>query len=325
MTAEALRNMKLKIGQGSLPEEKGSLQLFFGNQIIHNFYSVKGTGDAPKIDPVKDTIFYIFDMEAYNMTQNGAGGNGENGGSNQPVKPPKKYILPVCGILEGGSEDYSNNSYEVYADLDALKAHVEKAFRNKTIPGQPTGKNGKPLKELYYNSLYVSVDGMNNMEKVQKTIQDMGYQANSNIEWLHQMQQQMKTIQMVLGGIGAVSLIVAAIGIANTMMMSIYERTKEIGIFKVLGCELSDICKIFLIEAGTIGLAGGMTGLALSYGISGTINFLARSSDYENISYIPVWLVGLSVFFSVLVGMAAGLLPALRAMRLSPLAALRNE
>lgn len=105
---------------------------------------------------------------------------------------------------------------------------------------------------------------MSHVEEVQKAIREMGFQANSNIEWLQQM-QQMKTIQMVLGGIGAVSLFVAAIGIANTMMMSIYERTKEIGILKVLGCDLSDIRRIFLIEAGSIGLAGGMTGLAVFF------------------------------------------------------------
>ena len=325
MTAKALREMRLKIGQGSLPEEKGPLQLFFGNQIIHNFYSVKGNGEAPRIDPMKDTIFYIFDMEAYNQTQNGGIQSGENEGNSQPLKPPKKYLLPVCGILDGGPEEYSNNSYEVYADLDALKTHIKKAFKNKTIPGQPTGKKGKPLKEIYYNSLYVSVDGMNHVEEVQKDIRDMGFQANSNIEWLRQTQQQMKTIQMVLGGIGGVSLFVAAIGIANTMMMSIYERTKEIGILKVLGCDLLDIRRIFLIEAGGIGFAGGIAGLALSYGISAVINFLAKSSSYENISYIPIWLVGLAVLFSVLVGIGAGLLPALRAMRLSPLAALRSD
>lgn len=322
MNAEVLQNLNLKIGQGNLPMEKEPLQLFFGNQVVHNFYSIKGNAEAPKINLMKDTIFYIFDMDAYNLTQNGGT---QTEGNHQPVKPPKKYLLPVCGILAGGAEEYSNHSYEVYAELDALKAHIKKAFKNKAIPGQPTGKKGKPLKEIYYNSLYVSVDGINKVEEVQKAIRDMGLQANSNIEWLQQMQQQMKTIQMVLGGIGAVSLFVAAIGIANTMMMSIYERTKEIGILKVLGCELSDIRKIFLIEAGAIGLAGGIVGLILSYGISGTINFLAKSSSYENISYIPIWLVGLAVLFSALVGMGAGLLPAFRAMRLSPLAALRNE
>ncbi len=122
MNTEALRNLNLKIGQGSLPMEKEPLQLFFGNQIIHNFYSIKGNGEAPKIDLMKDTIFYIFDMEAYNLTQNGGT---QMEGNHQPVKPPKKYLLPVCGVLAGGPEEYSNHSYEVYADLDALKAYIK--------------------------------------------------------------------------------------------------------------------------------------------------------------------------------------------------------
>ena len=118
---------------------------------------------------------------------------------------------------------------------------------------------------------------------------------------------------------------IAQIGIANTMMMSIYERTKEIGILKVLGCELSDIRKMFLMEAGFIGFAGGFTGLLLSFCISAIINTVAKNSAYQGISCIPLWLVAMAQIFSVLMGMIAGLIPALRAMRLSPLMALRNE
>lgn len=325
MTAQALQNMNLKPGKGSIPAEKGPLQLFFGNQIVSNFYDAKGVGEAPKFDPMRERIFYIFDTAAYEQAQNNANQSIGEENAGQRVKPPKKYLLEVCGVLAGSAEEYTNHSYEVYANLDVLKDHVKKAFKKRAIPGQPTGKKGKPLKDIYYNSLYVSVDEMNKVEEVQKAIQDMGLQASSNIEWLRQMQQQMRMIQAVLGGIGSVSLFVAAIGIANTMIMSIYERTKEIGILKVLGCGLPDIGKMFLIEAGAIGFVGGVTGLTLSYGISAAINFLAKNSAYGSISYIPLWLAGLSLLFSVLIGMASGVLPAVRAMRLSPLAALRNE
>ncbi len=137
----------------------------------------------------------------------------------------------------------------------------------------------------------------------------------------------MATIQAVLGGIGAVSLFVAAIGITNTMMMSIYERTKEIGVMKVLGCDLRNIRTLFLMEAGFIGLIGGIIGLVLSFTISAVMNKLAQASEeYMNgISYIPLWLSGLSLIFAILVGMIAGFFPARRAMKLSPLAAIRNE
>lgn len=186
-------------------------------------------------------------------------------------------------------------------------------------------QNGRAYKQIYYNSIYVRADRMESVEPIQKAIRDMGFEANSNTEWLKQTQEQMRTIQMALGGIGAVSLFVAAIGIANTMMMSIYERTKEIGILKVLGCDLTDIHRTFLMEAGFIGLVGGCIGLLLSYGVSAIINIAAKSSAYQGISYIPFWLASLAIVFSVVMGMVAGGFPAFRAMHLSPLAVLRNE
>lgn len=93
---------------------------------------------------------------------------------------------------------------------------------------------------------------------------------------------------------------------------------------KVLGCSLGRIRDLFLMEAGFIGLAGGVIGLILSYGISAIINTLA-GEGYSTLSYIPLWLSGLALVFAVLIGMLAGLMPALRAMKLSALSALRNE
>ena len=136
-------------------------------------------------------------------------------------------------------------------------------------------------------------------------------------------------VQAVLGGIGAVSLLVAAIGIANTMMMSIYERTKEIGVMKVIGCSLKNIRQMFLLEAAFIGFIGGIIGNILSILMSAVINFLTGNGSAigldGNISYIPPWLILASLAFAVLVGMTSGYFPALRAMRLSPLAAIRSE
>ncbi len=323
MTAEALEKMDFKIGQGELPSPD-TLDFFYGNQILTNFYNAKkneyywDTGVLPDVDLMGDPLFIIFDTEAYWQSK---GGSGEDG---QTVAAPKKYIIPTSGVMAGGPEDYSNGAYNVYADIEPLKAQLKKVFKNKAIPGQPTNSNGKPYKELYYNSLYVRVDDIDYVTEIQKQIQDMGFEASSNAEWMEQTQQQMQTIQLVLGGIGAVSLFVAAIGIANTMMMSIYERTKEIGIIKVLGCDLKNIRTMFLMEAGFIGFFGGLAGLIVSYGISAIINVMAGEA-YRGVSYIPIWLTLLSLVFAVLVGMVSGFFPALRAMKLSPLAAIRNE
>ena len=111
------------------------------------------------------------------------------------------------------------------------------------------------------------------------------------------------------------------------MMMSIYERTKEIGIMKVLGCDMRNIQSMFLMEAGYIGLIGGVVGLGLSYGLSGVINSVVKTavSASVGLSYIPWWLAVISIVFAVLVGMIAGFFPSLRAMKLSPLAAIRTE
>lgn len=327
MSIEALEKMDIPLSEGSsLPTDPDSLEFLYGNQVIMDFYNAKtneyfyGTGETADIDLANDPLFFIMDTDAYWNSQ--YGGTDEEG---NPIKQPKKYMYPSSGIVAGSSEEYNEYSWYAYCNIDALKTQLKKIFKNSAIPGQPTNANGKPYKEWYYSEMYVNVDDLENVLEVQKQITDLGYSAYSNAEWIEQSQEQMGMIQAVLGGIGAVSLFVAAIGIANTMMMSIYERTKEIGIMKVLGCSLGRIRDLFLMEAAFIGLSGGAVGLLLSYGISVLINTLLGESYGGSISYIPAWLVLVALVFAVVIGMLAGLMPALRAMKLSALSALRNE
>ena len=327
LTGDALTAMDIPLTEGSrLPLDNENLEFLYGNQIPSDFYNAKTgtyeyweTGELPDIDLLNDTIFFIMDSDAYWNAK--YGGTDENG---NPYAQPKKYMYGSAGIVAGSVEEYNEHSWNTYCNIEALKTQLKKIYKNSAIPGQPKRSNGKPYKEWYYSEMFVKVDKMENVAAVQQTISDMGYYAYSNAEWVEQMESQYAMVQAVLGGIGAVSLFVAAIGIANTMMMSIYERTKEIGIMKVLGCSLGRIRDLFLMEAGFIGLAGGFIGLLLSYGISAIINTLA-GEGYSTLSYIPLWLSGLALVFAVLIGMLAGLMPALRAMRLSALSALRNE
>lgn len=254
----------------------------------------------------------------------------EGGGQMAKSKTVKKHVVRACGMVKGGPEEYNANYYYIYCDLDTLKQILKKEFSGRAIPGQPTTKSGKPYKEFCYSYAQVNVDDIENVDAVAAAIREMGYNVETNAEYLNSMKSQFAIIQAVLGGIGAVSLFVAAIGIANTMMMSIYERTKEIGVIKVLGCSLKNIKQMFLLEAAFIGLLGGMMGNVLSFLMSAVINFLTRQGATSmgfssNISYIPPWLVLLSMGFAMLVGVIAGYFPALRAMKLSPLAAIRNE
>lgn len=300
-----------------------------GNNVITEFTNEKTqqsywqTGEIPDVDFLGQPVFTIFDRNAYYQFQSGEG------------QAPKKYLLQASGLVEGGVNDWNNYSYYMYCDVDALINTLKKTFRNKVIPGQPAQKNGKPYADICYDRVSVNVDKMDNVEAVLKEIQEIGFQAYSDAEYMESMQKQSQTTQLVLGGIGAVSLFVAAIGIANTMMMSIYERTKEIGILKVLGCAMGNIRTLFLMEAAFIGFFGGMLGIGISYGISAVINkvagnmygdaYMYGSNAQSSISYIPPWLALAALGFAVLIGIISGFLPALRAMKLSPLAAIRNE
>ena len=326
---QAIQEMGIELGEGSLPSASDNeLTFLYGCQVLQDFYNSKGggsyceTGELPDIDLMNDPIFIIFDMDAYWQSQ---WNDGET-----VVQPPKKYLIKTAGVEASPAEgEWSRFGWYVYCDIDKLIPELQKIFKKKPIPGQPTTSTGKPYKEIFYNQLTVNVDNMDNVTAVQNLITDMGYEANSNAQWIESEQKTLGIVQLVLGGIGAVSLFVAAIGITNTMMMSIYERTKEIGVMKVLGCDLRNIRTLFLLEAGFIGFIGGVIGLALSYIASVVINKLAAgASDLNlssNISYIPFWLALVSLAFAVLVGMVAGFFPALRAMKLSPLAAIRNE
>lgn len=248
----------------------------------------------------------------------------------------KKVQLKVSGITAGTDSDYTEFSYNCYADIDSLKTFLKKNYtENQVIPGQPTDKSGKPYRDLKYSQFVVTVDDSSNVEDVLQEIQDMGYYGETNKEWIEETEKQFMIIEAVLGGIGAVAMLVAAISIANTMTMSTYERTKEIGVMKVLGCGLGNIRSMFLAEAAFIGFLGGIAGVVLSYVLSVVLNrFVAPNfmadmiADYGsdvNISSIPLWLVGLAIVFSTLIGMIAGFFPAQRATKLSPLAAIRNE
>lgn len=341
MTPEELklRNIELEPG-GKLPDpDSAELELVVGNGVITNFYEESTgrgyweTGELPDIDFKTDQFFLILDQDAYyNIQSSPSVGTDDNSGGDAgtvtQTKAPKKYVVHASGVVAGGVDSYNANSYSVFCDINVLKSFLQKEFRGRAIPGQPTTKSGKPYRQFVYSSASVQADDMDHVEELADTIRSMGYDVSTNIEYINSMKKQFAMVQGVLGGIGAVSLFVAAIGITNTMMMSIYERTKEIGVMKVIGCSLKNIRQMFLLEAAFIGFMGGVAGNILSFIMSAAVNFVVSGESMGvsgKLSYIPPWLALAALGFAVLVGMAAGYFPARRAMRLSPLAAIRNE
>ena len=349
MTPEGLKSLNLELEPGGkLPDgDSAQLELVYGNAVLTNFYD-KGTGKAywdtgevPDIDLKNDNLFLILDQDGYYQSRNtpGAGaaesGDGMSGGTSgsgaqgtQPQAAPKKYVVKGSGVVSGGMDSYHTDSFKVYCDLDKLREYLRKEFRGRVIPGQPSTKSGKPYSKFVYSSAKVQADEMEKVEQLSAAIRSMGYNVETNAEYIDSMKKQFAMVQAVLGGIGAVSLLVAAIGIANTMMMSIYERTKEIGVMKVIGCGLKNIRQLFLMEAAFIGLAGGIIGNLLSLAMSALVNTFVSGGSMGisgNLSFVPVWLVLVSTAFAVFVGTAAGYFPARRAMALSPLEAIRSQ
>lgn len=341
-----------ELEKGDIPQKgsTGTLQVIAGNQILTGFGYVQGdqyvdyysTGELPKID----LMTQIRQLQVYNemadtssdagSTDDSADASSDSTGTDSSaddaaVQPEEdnstlNFRIKVAGIMAGGVEEYNTYSNSLLVNIDDLKSYLTKNFGKGNIPGQPK-PNGKPMNEWVYSTLVVDVDDASNVDSVMKDIQEMGFSASSNKDLLDSAQKNLQIVELVLGGIGMVAFLVAAIGIANTMMMSTYERTKEIGVMKVLGCDMRDIQKLFLAEAGFIGLIGGIVGLGLTCGVSALINHFAVSMGgmKGNISVIPWWLALAAVAFSTLMGMVAGYFPARRAMKLSPLAAIHTE
>ncbi len=187
-------------------------------------------------------------------------------------------------------------------------------------------------KEGTYSSIYVRVKKMEEVPTIRKVIEDdMGLGAFSIADEMKEMKQVFLIMDGLLGAIGTVALIIAALGIINTMIMSILERTREIGIMKAVGGSENQIRLIFFVEAAFIGLIGAIFGLALGWLVSRIANIIINTrlqpldTQEVDLFYFPMWLIAGAIAFSILVSLAAGLYPAVRAARIDPVKALRHD
>ncbi|MDR3730124.1 MAG: ABC transporter permease [Oscillospiraceae bacterium] len=238
-----------------------------------------------------------------------------------------KFTVPVhvTGITK---EDYSKGSETsegIMMSLKDLRKLLDKAQGNKK-------------KAVPYDSVLVKVENISQVADVESEIKTMGYSTESMESIRKPMEKEARQKQMMLGGLGAISLFVAALGITNTMIMSISERTREIGIMKALGCYVTDIRVMFLSEAGAIGLIGGVIGCIVSFIASVVINLVSLGPSVENllpaivggegvsrVSVIPPWLLLFAVVFSVFIGLGSGYYPANKAVQIPALEAIKSE
>jgi putative ABC transport system permease protein len=187
------------------------------------------------------------------------------------------------------------------------------------------------LRANAYLSITVKVAGAQFTQDVEDAIKKRGLTAFSINDALQGAKRAFILLDIVLSLIGSIALAVSSLGIVNTMVMSILERTREIGIMKAIGGSDADIRRIFLIEASAIGLFGGVAGVALGWLVGRIVNFGAnvyiqqQGGPTGNLFSLPFWLVGGAIGFSIVVSLVAGSYPAARAARLNPIDALRHD
>lgn len=223
----------------------------------------------------------------------------------------------------------------IYIPLDAARAWSkqyrnsinEVAFRLARESGMIKGDEAEG-----YQMAVVRVSDPDALTDVQKRVQDLGFSSFSVMDQLKELRTVFLILNSALGLLGGISLLVASFGIANTMIMSIFERTREIGIMKAIGAEDREIKLIFFVEAGLIGMAGGVLGALAAWAIDSVANRLAykfilqpRDVAYVDFFALPPYLWLGAIIFAVVVAILAALYPAARAARIDPVKALRHD
>jgi len=320
---DALEALDIHVGEGTTLDKPGGkkLQLLFGSQAAYQFYNVKNgrsvdswnvdeNGNPP--DPFFDPMATDFIIKLINY-----------GGENQKEL---KYDALVAGILSKDNKD-QDSAYSIYMHIDDMKRLKAQYEKENGIKRDKTQKD-------QYDTVKVKAGNVKDVAAVQAIIEEMGFSAWSMEAWRDRMEERARQTQLILGILGGVSLFVAAISITNTMIMSVYERTREIGVMKVLGCLVKDIRSVFLMEAGLIGLIGGVLGIGVSCLLSFLLNkfggvlgdFLGGMGGMDSrVSIIPPWLMALGLIFATLIGLISGFQPANRAVKISALEAIKTE
>ena len=375
---EALALMGHDLAAGRLLEEGDGFNMVFGSHAERNFFDPLVSSwpdrfwnpDAEEyVDVLNSPIRVYYDQASLPwggfgggirmfggggmvfIEGGGFGGGMDDGGGidmEEAFRVFRSFEADVVGVLEEIPSPWGGVHWEnerIFMDIEAL--HTLEHLRNEANilaqqqdPFNPVFNASPGIVRETYNDLFVRAISPDYTREVARAIFDMGYNSSFDASWIENHRRSQQAVQTLLAVIAAVSLFVAAINIANTMITSVTERTREIGIMKVIGASLMDVRKLFLTEAIVIGMLGGLVGIGLAYLGSYALNnfdieFLQRLNmrppiqtdglEDAPVSLITTWLVGMALAVASGVGLVSGIFPAWHATRLSALAAIRND
>lgn len=243
-------------------------------------------------------------------------------GNSDGTMSRREVPIKVVGVL---TQNRSESDGAMYMTLDQVTT------LNEWMRGTRINRNKEG-----YPMVMVKVDDPEYVLDVTDRINELGYLAYTPQSYLQSISSFYTVLQVVFGGMGAVSLLVAAIGIANTMAMAILERTREIGLMKAVGATNRDVLSVFLGEAAGIGFIGGLGGVLLGWSAGQVINVVAvaymagqnsgMGGQITSVAVVtPTWLPVFALIFATFIGLLSGLYPALRAATLIPVDALKYE
>jgi putative ABC transport system permease protein len=255
----------------------------------------------------------------------GGEGNDANAGGFSII--PREKKLHIVGIVEtepaAGFGGFGSGRLLIPLDVAAsLRAAQINDLRDAV-----RATSGRPV----YASLTVRAKSPSLVQGIEDTIKNMGFGTFSLLDATKSLQVFFKIFDMLLFIFGSLALAVATLGIVNTLVMAILERRREIGILKALGAADRDVKQLFFVEAGVMGLLGGILGVAFGWVVGravtiGTNLYLKRQSlPATDVFAVSWWLVLLAILLAVGVSLVAGLYPASRAAKLNPVEALRYE
>lgn len=255
--------------------------------------------------------------------------------------------LDLGGLFSGKGLPVAREAYDFpivgVTDIAPFGGEVTSVQNAVLIPPGPAGRIKRlPITSIWdlfrmrdgrlgYSAVNVRLGSLADLETVRARVREMGFATFALADQFDEITRAFFIMDMVLAAVGMIAIVVAALGIINTMVMSILERYREIGVMKAVGAEDGDIRTIFFFESGAIGLVGGAAGCVLGWATSLLINrivnfYLARQGmPYVDYFAFPLWIFLGAVGFSLLVSLVSGIYPARRAARVDPVVALRHD